>query len=115
MLEEVNRLLKEEMRDDLPNFNPGDTVRVGFKIVEGKKTRHQSFEGIVIRKRGSGPSKTFTLRRISYGVGVERTFPLHSPNIEEIKIVSRGRARRSRLYYTREMSGKAVRMRQRRR
>jgi large subunit ribosomal protein L19 len=113
MQEKLKELLKEEMREDLSQFNPGDTIRVEFKVKEGDKMRHQSFEGIVIRKRGTGPSQTFTLRRISYGVGVERTFPLHSPNIEKIKVISRGKVRRARLYYLRERTGKrATRVKQ---
>jgi len=98
------------MRVDLPNFNVGDTVRVHFKIVEGEKERIQVFEGVVIRKRKGGVGATFTVRKVSYGIGVERIFPLHSPRIEKIAIVTRGRVRRARLYYLRQLRGKAARI-----
>jgi large subunit ribosomal protein L19 len=101
---------KEQMRIDLPNFNVGDTVRVHFKIVEGEKERIQVFEGVVIRKRKGGVGATFTVRKVSYGIGVERIFPLHSPRIEKIEIVNRGRVRRARLYYLRKLRGKAARI-----
>jgi large subunit ribosomal protein L19 len=101
---------KEQMRIDLPNFNVGDTVRVHFKIVEGEKERIQVFEGVVIRKRKGGVGATFTVRKVSYGIGVERIFPLHSPRIEKIEIVNRGRVRRARLYYLRTLRGKAARI-----
>ncbi|MDI6703645.1 MAG: 50S ribosomal protein L19 [bacterium] len=102
-------LLKEVTKDQLkeiPNFRPGDTVRVRIKMIEGGKERTQVFEGIVIRKKGSGISSTFTVRRMSYRIGVERTFPLHSPMIDEIKVVRFGKVRRSRLYYLRLKEGK---------
>jgi large subunit ribosomal protein L19 len=101
---------KEQMRIDLPNFNAGDTVRIHFKIVEGEKERIQVFEGVVIRKRKGGVGATFTVRKVSYGIGVERIFPLHSPRIEKIEIVNRGRVRRARLYYLRKLRGKAARI-----
>ena len=101
---------KEQMRIDLPSFNVGDTVRVHFKIVEGEKERIQVFEGVVIRKRKGGVGATFTVRKVSYGIGVERIFPLHSPRIEKIEIVNRGRVRRARLYYLRKLRGKAARI-----
>jgi large subunit ribosomal protein L19 len=101
---------KEQMRIDLPNFNVGDTVRIHFKIVEGEKERIQVFEGVVIRKRKGGVGATFTVRKVSYGIGVERIFPLHSPRIEKIEIVNRGRVRRARLYYLRKLRGKAARI-----
>lgn len=106
-MESIN---KEQMRVDLPNFNVGDTVRVHFKIVEGEKERIQVFEGVVIRKRKGGVGATFTVRKVSYGIGVERIFPLHSPRIEKITIVTRGRVRRARLYYLRHLRGKAARI-----
>jgi len=106
-MESIN---KEQMRVDLPNFNVGDTVRVHFKIVEGEKERIQVFEGVVIRKRKGGVGATFTVRKVSYGIGVERIFPLHSPRIEKIAIVTRGRVRRARLYYLRHLRGKAARI-----
>jgi large subunit ribosomal protein L19 len=91
-------------------FNPGDQVKVHFKVVEGSNERIQIFEGVVIRKRGSGLSETFTVRKISFGVGVERIFPIHSPRIEKVEIVRRGRVRRAKLYYLRNLSGKAARI-----
>jgi large subunit ribosomal protein L19 len=99
-----------KIRKDLPEFGPGDTVKVYLKVIEGEKTRVQPFEGVVIRSRGKGMSKTFTSRRVSYGVGIERTFPLNSPLIAQIEVVRRGRVRRSKLYYLRNLSGKAARI-----
>jgi large subunit ribosomal protein L19 len=104
---------KEQMRLDLPTFNVGDTVKVHFKIVEGEKERIQVFEGVIIRKRKGGVGATFTVRKVSYGIGVERIFPLHSPRIERIEIVNRGRVRRARLYYLRKLRGKAARIKTR--
>ena len=101
---------KEQMRMDLPNFNVGDTVKVHFKIVEGEKERIQVLEGVVIRKRKGGVGATFTVRKVSYGIGVERIFPSHSPRIEKIEIVNRGRVRRAKLYYLRKLRGKAARI-----
>ena len=101
---------KEQMRMDLPDFAVGDTVKVHFKIVEGEKERIQVFEGVVIRKRKGGIGATFTVRKVSYGIGVERIFPSHSPRIEKIEIVNRGRVRRARLYYLRQLRGKAARI-----
>ncbi len=101
---------KEQMRMDLPDFAVGDTVKVHFKIVEGEKERIQVFEGVVIRKKKGGVGATFTVRKVSYGIGVERIFPLHSPRIEMIEIVNRGRVRRARLYYLRQLRGKAARI-----
>lgn len=110
----IKEIEKKYMKDDLPKFNPGDTVRVYFKLKEGEeKERVQVFEGIVIRRRGSGTNATFTVRKVSFGIGVERTFPLHSPRIEKIEIVRRGKVRRARLYYLRERSGKAARIKER--
>lgn len=106
--EAIAEILKDQLKEEIPKFNPGDTVRVKVKIVEGKRTRHQSIEGIVIRKRGADLSATFTIRRVSHEVGLEQTFPLHSPNIEEIKIVSEGKVRRSKLYYLRKRSARAT-------
>ncbi|MCL6561955.1 MAG: 50S ribosomal protein L19 [Firmicutes bacterium] len=109
------RLIEEEqMRQDLPAFRPGDTVRVSLKVREGNRERVQQFEGVVIRIRGVGLSKTFTVRRVSYGVGVERTFPLHSPQIEKLEVLRRGKVRRARLYYLRNLRGKAARIKERR-
>jgi large subunit ribosomal protein L19 len=103
-----------QIRKDRDGFGPGDTVRVQVKVVEGEKERTQAFEGVVIRKRGEGAKASFTVRRISYGVGVERTFPLHSPRIERIEVVRRGRVRRAKLYYLRKLAGKAARLREKR-
>jgi large subunit ribosomal protein L19 len=103
-----------QLKKDRDGFAPGDTVRVHVKVVEGEKERTQMFEGVVIRKRGEGAKASFTVRRISYGVGVERTFPLHSPRIERIEVVRRARVRRSKLYYLRELAGKAARLREKR-
>lgn len=104
---------KEYMRGDIPPFRPGDTVRVNVRVKEGEKERLQAFEGVCIARRGSGVSETFTVRKISNGIGVERIFPLHSPMIGDISVVRRGRVRRAKLYYLREASGKAARIRER--
>ncbi len=103
-------VLKQSLRDDLPDFDPGDTVRVFVKIREGDKERLQAFEGNVLQKRGSGVSSSFTVRKVSNGVGVERVFPLHSPMIERIEVVRRGKVRRAKLYYLRARRGKAARI-----
>lgn len=103
-----------QIKKDRNGFEPGDTVRVHVKVVEGEKERTQVFEGVVIRKRGGGAKASFTVRRISYGVGVERTFPLHSPRIERVEMARRGRIRRSKLYYLRQLAGKAARLREKR-
>lgn len=103
---------KEQMRGDIPAFKSGDTVKVHVRIIEGQKERIQIFEGVVIRKRGGNNRASFTVRKISRGVGVERTFPLHSPVIDKIDVVMRGRVRRSRLYYLRGLKGKKARIRE---
>lgn len=103
-----------QLKKDRDGFGPGDTVRVQVKVVEGEKERLQAFEGIVIRRRGEGLRASFTVRRISYGVGVERTFPLHSPRIEGVQVLRRGDVRRSKLYYLRQLVGKAARVREKR-
>ncbi len=105
---------KDYLRTDIPEFRPGDTVVVNVKIKEGDKERVQAFEGVVIRKRGGGTGATFTVRKVSYGIGVERTFPLHSPSIESIVVKARGRVRRARLYYLRGLKGKKARIKERR-
>ena len=102
------------LKKDRAGFAPGDTVRVSVKVVEGEKERLQAFEGVVIRKRGDGVSASFTVRRISYGVGVERTFPLHSPRIDKIQVMKRATVRRSKLYYLRDLAGKAARLKEKR-
>ena len=103
-----------QLKKDRGAFAPGDTVKVHVKVVEGEKERTQTFEGVVIRKRGEGTRASFTVRRISYGVGVERTFPLHSPMIERVQVVRRGDVRRSKLYYLRGLTGKAARLKEKR-
>jgi large subunit ribosomal protein L19 len=103
-----------QIKKDRMEFEPGDTVRVQVKVVEGEKERMQAFEGVVIRKRGEGARASFTVRRISYGVGVERTFPLHSPRIDRVQVVRRGQVRRSKLYYLRSLAGKAARLKEKR-
>jgi large subunit ribosomal protein L19 len=114
MLPQIREVEKAYLRDDLPKLAPGDTVKVYYKLKEGEeKERVQVFEGVVIRRRGSGNSATFTVRKVSFGVGVERTFPLHSPRIEKIEIVKRAKVRRARLYYLRERAGKAARLKDR--
>jgi large subunit ribosomal protein L19 len=102
---------KEFTRTDIPPFRPGDTVRVNVRVKEGEKERLQAFEGVCIARRGSGVSETFTVRKVSNGVGVERIFPVHSPMIGDIAVVRRGQVRRAKLYYLRELSGKATRIR----
>lgn len=102
------------LRDDIPEFRAGDTVKVHVKVVEGNKTRVQVFQGVVIARSGSGASETYTVRKVSYGVGVERTFPLHSPIVEKIEVVTRGDVRRAKLYYLRGLRGKAAKIRERR-
>jgi large subunit ribosomal protein L19 len=112
---DVIRLVEAgQMKKDRGGFEPGDTVRVQVRVVEGEKERTQAFEGVVIRKRGEGARASFTVRRISYGVGVERTFPLHSPRIERVDVLRRSRVRRSKLYYLRGLAGKAARLKEKR-
>ena len=106
----VSRLESEQSKKEPPALRPGETVRVHVKVVEGEKERTQIFEGIVIGLSGAGNRATFTVRKISYGVGVERIFPLHSPRIDKVEIVSRGKVRRAKLYYLRQRSGKAARL-----
>lgn len=113
---DVIRLIEEEqMKKDIPEFRPGDTVKIHLKVVEGGRERIQVFEGVVIKRRGGGMRETFTVRRISYGVGVERTIPLHSPRIDKIEVVRRGKVRRARLFYLRGLRGKAARIKELRR
>lgn len=107
-------LEKEQMRTDIPDFRPGDTVKVFARIKEGEKERIQMFQGVVIRKRRGTTGATFTVRKISYGVGVERIFPLHAPFVDRVEVITRGRVRRSRLYYLRKLAGKAARVKERR-
>jgi large subunit ribosomal protein L19 len=102
------------MRSDIPGFRPGDTLKVHVRVIEGNRSRVQVFQGVVIRRQGSGVRETFTVRKISFGVGVERTFPIHTPIIEKIEVVTRGDVRRAKLYYLRELRGKAAKIKERR-
>ena len=106
---------QEQLREGIPVFRPGDTVRVNVRVREGEKERLQAFEGVVIRRKGGGINETFTVRKVSNGVGVERIFPLHSPVISDIDVVREGHVRRAKLYYLRNLSGKAARIRERQR
>ncbi len=110
----IAELEQAQIRQDIPAFRPGDTLKVHVRVKEGTRSRIQVFQGVVIRRQGSGVRETFTVRKISYGVGVERTFPVHSPSIDKIEVVTRGRVRRAKLYYLRELRGKAARIRERR-
>ena len=108
----IDAIEKEGMRTDIPEFNVGDTVKVFAKIKEGNKERIQGFEGVVIARKNGGISETFTVRRVSYGVGVEKTYPLHSPKIDHIEVLRKGVVRRAKLYYLRERSGKSAKIRE---
>lgn len=110
----IHSLEQEQIKKDIVKFNPGDTVRVHVKVIEGARERIQVFEGVVIRRRGGGLGETFTVRRVSYGKGVERTFPLHTPKIDRIEVMRRGRVRRAKLYYLRGLRGKAARIQDKR-
>ncbi|WP_301925076.1 50S ribosomal protein L19 [Corynebacterium glaucum] len=103
-----------QLRDDIPDFRPGDTLDVHVKVIEGNVTRTQIFTGFVVRRQGGGIRETFTVRKVSFGIGVERTFPVHSPNIEKIEVVRKGKVRRAKLYYMRDLRGKAARIKERR-
>jgi large subunit ribosomal protein L19 len=113
-MEVIEQLEREHMRMDLPDFVPGDTVRVHVKIKEGDKERVQVFQGVVISKRKGGIGATFTVRKVSYGVGVERIFPTHSPIIDRVEVITKGRVRRAKIYYLRKLRGKAARIREKR-
>ena len=104
----------ESLRDDIPEFAPGDEVKVHVRVVEGNKERVQVFQGNVIRRQGSGVAETYTVRKVSYGVGVERTFPVHTPTVAKLEVVKRGDVRRAKLYYLRDRSGKAAKIREKR-
>ncbi len=110
----IREIEREQMRSDLPDFGPGDGVRVHVKVVEGDRERIQVFEGVVLRRSGQGLSETFTVRKISQGVGVERTWPVHSPRIDRIEVTRRSKVRRARLYYLRQRTGRAARLKERR-
>lgn len=109
----IERINQEQMRMDHPDFRPGDTVKVHIRIIEGSKERVQVFQGVCIKRKGGTMNASYTVRKISHGVGVEKTFALHNPRIEKIEVVMRGRVRRSRLYYLRKLTGKAARIRER--
>jgi large subunit ribosomal protein L19 len=111
-MNKIDLVEKPRLRDDLPEFRPGDTLRVHVRVAEGGKERIQVFQGVVIRRQNGGLRETFTVRKISYGVGVERTFPVHSPTVSRIELVSRGRVRRAKLYYLRDRRGKRARIRE---
>ena len=105
---------RDSLRDDIPAFSPGDTVKVNVRVVEGNRERVQAFQGVVIRRQGSGVRETFSVRKISFGVGVERTFPVHSPVLAGIELVTQGAVRRSKLYYLRDLTGKAAKIKEKR-
>ena len=109
IIEQINN---ENVKKEVPSFNVGDTVKVSVKVIEGTRERIQAYEGVVIAKRGGSISETFTVRRISFGVGVERTFPLHSPKIADIKVIKKGAVRRAKLYYLRNLTGKAAKVKE---
>jgi large subunit ribosomal protein L19 len=110
----IAEIEQTQTRSDIPPFRPGDTLKVHVRVTEGNRSRIQVFQGVVIRRQGSGSRETFTVRKVSYGVGVERTFPVHSPSIDKIEPVTRGRVRRAKLYYLRDLRGKAARIKERR-
>ena len=105
---------RDSLRDDIPDFRPGDTVKVHVRVVEGNRSRIQVFQGVVIRRQGGGIRETFTVRKVSFGVGVERTFPVHTPVVERIEVLTRGDVRRAKLYYLRELRGKAAKIKEKR-
>lgn len=109
IIEAINR---ENLKSEVPSFNVGDTVKVSVKVIEGTRERIQAFEGVVIAKRHGGISETFTVRRLSFGIGVERTFPLHSPKVAKIEVVRKGKTRRAKLYYLRGLTGKAAKIKE---
>ena len=112
MSEIIRSIEQAQLRTDLPSFNVGDTLRVFVKVVEGNRERLQAFEGTVIAKRNGSGRETFTVRRVSYGIGVERTFPLHSPRVDHIEVIRRGKVRRAKLYYLRNLQGKAAKIKE---
>jgi large subunit ribosomal protein L19 len=105
---------RAQLRDDIPDFGPGDTLKVHVRVVEGSRSRIQIFQGVVIRRQGGGLRETFTVRKVSFGVGVERTFPVHTPVIDKIEVVTRGDVRRAKLYYLRDLRGKAAKIKEKR-
>jgi large subunit ribosomal protein L19 len=110
----LDALDADSLRTDIPEFRPGDTVKVHVRVVEGNRSRIQVFQGVVIRRQGGGIRETFTVRKVSFGVGVERTFPVHTPVVERIEVVTRGDVRRAKLYYLRELRGKAAKIKEKR-
>jgi large subunit ribosomal protein L19 len=112
-MDALKLIAQDSLKAEKPSFEIGDTIRIGVKIREGERERIQEFEGTVIAKNGSGVSETFTVRRVSYGVGVERVFPIHSPNVADVKIIRRGKVRRAKLYYLRDRVGKASKVKER--
>ncbi|MFO7951893.1 MAG: 50S ribosomal protein L19 [Bacillota bacterium] len=110
----VKEVEKRNMKENVPYFTPGDTVRVHVKVIEGKRERTQAFEGVVISRRGSKARETFTVRRVSFGIGIERIFPIHSPSIDKIEVIKKGKASRAKLNYLRKRKGKAARIKERR-
>jgi len=110
----LDALDNESLRDDIPNFRPGDTLKVHVRVIEGARSRIQVFQGVVIRRQGAGVRETFTVRKVSFGVGVERTFPVHTPVVDRIEIVTRGDVRRAKLYYLRDLRGKAAKIKEKR-
>lgn len=112
-MNKIDVIEMEQMKKNIPSFRPGDTVRVQVKIVEGDKSRIQAFQGVVISRQNGGIRESFTVRKISNGIGVERVFPLHSPSLDAIEVISRGQVRRAKLYYLRKLRGKAARIRER--
>jgi large subunit ribosomal protein L19 len=113
-MQTLDALDAASMRSDIPEFRPGDTLKVHVKVVEGSRSRIQVFQGVTIRRQGSGVRETFTVRKVSFGVGVERTFPVHTPVIDKIEVVTRGDVRRAKLYYLRDLRGKAAKIKERR-
>jgi large subunit ribosomal protein L19 len=110
----LDALDADSLRSDIPQFRPGDTVKVHVRVIEGNRSRIQVFQGVVIRRQGGGVRETFTVRKVSFGVGVERTFPVHTPVVERIEVVTRGDVRRAKLYYLRELRGKAAKIKEKR-
>ena len=110
----LDALDADSLRDDIPDFRPGDTVKVHVRVIEGNRSRIQVFQGVVIRRQGGGIRETFTVRKVSFGVGVERTFPVHTPVVEKIEVVTRGDVRRAKLYYLRNLRGKAAKIKEKR-
>ena len=110
----LDALDADSLRDDIPDFRPGDTVKVHVRVIEGNRSRVQVFQGVIIRRQGGGIRETFTVRKVSFGVGVERTFPVHTPVVEKIEVLTRGDVRRAKLYYLRELRGKAAKIKEKR-